>query len=119
MTRDKLESYIAEQYGAEAEYLFKRYPDTSVFRRPDNRKWFALMNYLPYQTLGITKEGSTHVLNVKLDPLMVASLRKRRGFCPAWHMHKEHWITILLDGSVDAEEIYTFIDMSFRSVAGR
>jgi predicted DNA-binding protein (MmcQ/YjbR family) len=40
----------------------------------------------------------------------------REGFRPAYHMNRDNWITILLDGSVDNEEIYTFLDMSFGNV---
>ena len=31
-------------------------------------------------------------------------------------MNRENWVTILLDGSVDDEELCAFLDMSFASV---
>ena len=31
-------------------------------------------------------------------------------------MNRDNWITILLDGSAEGEEIYTFLDMSFGNV---
>ena len=116
MTLDELSEYIANQYGARPEYAFKRYPDIAVFKRADNRKWFALATTMDCKTLGLAKSGRVDILNVKLDPLVVASLLTRKGFLPAWHMNKDHWITVLLDGSIEYEEIYTFIDMSFSSV---
>ena len=62
------------------------------------------------------KDGRVGIGNVKLYPLIVASLKTREGFRPAYHMNRDNWITILLDGSIDDEEIYTFLDMSFGNV---
>ena len=39
------------------------------------------------------------------------------GILPAYHMNKENWISILLDGTVDVEQIFTFLDMSFELTA--
>ncbi len=44
---------------------------------------------------------------------MIGSLRLSKGFLPAYHMNKEHWITILLDGSVEREKIKQLIDLSY------
>ncbi len=40
-------------------------------------------------------------------------LREQSGYLPAYHMNKERWITIRLDGSVPEEEIKNLIDMSY------
>ena len=34
-------------------------------------------------------------------------------------MNRENWITVLIDGTVDDMEIYTFLDMSFNNVGRR
>jgi predicted DNA-binding protein (MmcQ/YjbR family) len=39
------------------------------------------------------------------------------GYRPAYHMNKEHWITVLLDGSVPFEKIVEHLVMS-RELAG-
>lgn len=44
---------------------------------------------------------------------MLGSLLEEKGFYPAYHMNKEHWITIFLDGSVDDEKILSLIDISY------
>lgn len=44
---------------------------------------------------------------------MIGGLRKEEGILPAYHMNKEHWITVLLDGTVEKEEICNLIDISF------
>lgn len=42
-------------------------------------------------------EGTVDVLNLKCEPLMTAPCSHEPGVLPAYHMNKEHWITILLD----------------------
>lgn len=37
----------------------------------------------------------------------------KNGILPAYHMNKEHWITILLDGTVSKEKICELIDISY------
>ena len=50
---------------------------------------------------------------LKNIPEMIGSLRKDEGILPAYHMNKEHWITILLDGTVPKQKICDLIDISF------
>ena len=44
---------------------------------------------------------------------MIGSLLIQPGFHPAYHMNKDKWISIRLDGSVLEEEIKSLIDMSY------
>ena len=41
------------------------------------------------------------------------------GFMPAWYMNQNSWVTILLDGSVPAEEIRSYLDMAFDSAGDK
>ena len=114
MTLSELTRLISDAYGAEPEHLFARHPGFAAFRRVDNGKWFAVsMAGIPWRTLGQDREGRVDILNVKCDPILVGSLRTRPGFCPAYHMNKSHWITILLDGSAEGEEIAALVEMSY------
>ncbi|EUB31354.1 MmcQ/YjbR family DNA-binding protein [Olsenella uli] len=116
MTLEELHEYIASQYGSESVHMFRQDPGIAIFKRTDNKKWFAATKDVDYRTLGLEKDGRVGIVNVKLDPLIVASLKTREGFRPAYHMNRDNWITILLDGSAEGEEIYTFLDMSFGNV---
>ena len=40
------------------------------------------------------------------------------GFLPGYHMNKQHWITILLDGSVSEAKTLDFLDMSYDMIDG-
>ena len=54
------------------------------------------------------------VLNVKCDPLLIGSLRLKPGFYPAYHMNKDKWISIAMDGSVPSEEIKELVELSYQ-----
>ena len=53
------------------------------------------------------------LLNVKCDPILIGSLRQQKGYFPAYHMNKDSWISILLDGSVPSDEIKNLIEISY------
>ena len=118
MTRIEWEQYILDTYTAEADHPWQRDPDSEVFRHPASRKWFALMMVLPRRRLGLPGEGTLAVFNLKGDPLLIGALRKEPGFCPAYHMNKERWITVALDGSVEDSLIRALLDMSWQATAG-
>ena len=56
------------------------------------------------------------ILNVKCNYILQNSLLQEEGFFQAYHMNKNNWITILLDGSVDENKVYELIDLSFSEV---
>lgn len=119
MTRKELEDYIFDEYSVEPDYPFRMDDVTCVFRHTDNRKWFGIAMIVPYRTVGINREGSVDILNIKCDPIVMGSLRGKPGFCPAYHMNKDKWITILLDGSAEKEDINALLAMSYNMTAAK
>ena len=117
MTRQELIAYIFDEYSVEPDFPFRMDDVTCVFRHIDNRKWFGIAMVIPYRTIGINKPGDVDILNVKCDPVMMGSLRGKSGFCPAYHMNKDKWITILLDGSAGQEDIKALLAMSYSMTA--
>lgn len=113
MNRSKLESYITENYNVEPDYPWVKYPNFAVFRHNDNHKWFALVMEIRGSKLGLPNDDMLDILNLKCDPLLIGSLRSSPGFFPAYHMNKESWITLALDGSVPEDQIKTLLDMSY------
>ena len=61
----------------------------------------------------ITNNKQPDILNIKCDPVMAGSFRGKPGFFPAYHMNKDRWITILLDGSAAREDITGLLAMSY------
>lgn len=114
--RESVFLYVKEQYGTEPEYLWRKHPQYAVLRRRDNNKWYAIVLNVPKNKLGLSGDEIVDILDVKCDPLLIGSLRTNPGFLPAYHMNKENWITILLDGSVSMKQIIGLLDMSFDMV---
>lgn len=68
---------------------------------------------IPKSRLGLREDGMIDVVNLKCDPVLIGSLRSEKGIFPAYHMSKDKWISVALDGSVDDEQIKILLDMSF------
>ena len=117
MTRQELIDFIFDEYSVEPDYPFRMDDITCVFRHIDNRKWFGIAMVVPYRTIGINRGGNVDILNIKCDPIVMGSLRGKPGFCPAYHMNKDKWITILLDGSAEKEVITALLAMSYSITA--
>jgi predicted DNA-binding protein (MmcQ/YjbR family) len=56
-------------------------------------------------------------INLKCDPTYAMFLREQYAAVrPGYHMNKQHWNTIILDGSVSEDEIASMIDDSYHLV---
>ena len=111
MTRQEVFDYARQRYGTEPDYPWM---DTyAVLRHADSKKWYAVILEVRRDKLGLNGSGMVDVLNVKCDPILIGSLRLKPGFHPAYHMSKDKWLTIRLDGSVSPAEIQDLIEMSY------
>ena len=117
MNKTELQKYIAEAYSTVPDFPWESTPDAAVYRHENNRKWFALVMTIPKARLGIRSDGMIDIVNLKCDPLFAGSLRSEPGIFPAYHMNKDKWISVSLDGSADDEQIKMLLDMSFELTA--
>lgn len=76
-------------------------------------KWYALIGRISKAKLGLKEEGNTDFINLKCQPDMVSILRQSPNFLPAYHMNKNHWLTIVLDSGVETGEILNLLDWSY------
>lgn len=119
MDRKDVFDYVKRTYQIEPAYLFKTSPEAAVLRhRPAKagkaaQKWFAIVMRVSGDRLGLGTEDEVDVLNVKADPELIMFLQAQSGFRPAYHMNKEHWISILLGGPVEKGRICSLIDSSY------
>ncbi len=111
--REKTIEYVRSAYSVEPDCPFSGSPEAIVFRHQPTRKWFGLIMEVQRSRLGLPGGGMVSVLNVKCPALLSGSLRMQEGILPAYHMNKNSWISILLDGSVPEETVRSLIDMSF------
>lgn len=105
--------YAFETYGTNPEYLWEKTPDAAVLRHTSNNKWYAVILDVHRNKLGLKGDGVVDILDVKCDPMMIGSLIEKNGYCKAYHMNKEKWITVILDGTVPNEEIFGLLDLSY------
>ena len=83
-------------------------PNWQLVRVRSNKKAF-LWTY--------ERNGFIH-LNVKADPDARDFWRNAyASVLPGWHQNKEHWNTIILDGSVPSKDIMIMISQSYDLVA--
>ena len=113
MNREELEAYILNHYSTEPDYPWADTPRAAVFRHAGNRKWFALVMEVPRDKLGLPGTEKLDIVNFKCDPILISSLRGETGIFPAYHMNKASWITVALDGSVQAKTIELLLDVSY------
>jgi len=116
--RDKIFKYAAEKYDTQPEYLWERTPDAAVLRHSDNRKWYGIIMTVARKKLGLPGEGSVDILDIKTDSLLAGSLRLKEGILPGYHMNKGSWITLLLDGTLGEDDIFSLLDMSYELTSG-
>ena len=91
----------------------ERFSDYAVYRCP-NQKWFALVMNVQRDKLGLHGNEYVDVINLKVDDMFFRDmLIQQDGILPAYHMNKEHWITVLLDETIPKKKICELIDISY------
>jgi len=103
MNGEQARSYFLSLPEALEDFPFS--PDTPVFKI--KTKMFGFLRY---------KEGVGHI-NLKCNPEEAMVMRDIfESVIPGYHMNKEHWNTVILDGTVPKEEIESMIETSYALV---
>lgn len=108
---------IELKYQEKPDYPFAKLPTYGVFRYPANRKWYALIMNLKRSLVdkecsGRLKDEIVEVINLKIDENSEQELLKVKGIYPGYHMNRAHWISIILDETLEDEFILSLIDKS-------
>lgn len=112
MNAQELFDWVAAQWGILPEYPWGD-NENAILRHRENRKWFAAILAVRRDRLGLPENGTVKVLNIKCDPRMIGSLLDQPGFHRAYHMNKEKWISIRLDGSVCTDQLLFLLGLSY------
>ena len=117
MTRAEIKKYIKKKYKIESVALWDDNPSYIVFRNA-KKKWFAIIMDVPYNKVyrNSDKDHIIDVMNVKLDPEFITSIKNTKGFALAYHMNKTHWVSIEI-GKVSDKKIKALIDMSYNNIS--
>lgn len=111
--RSKVLKYVRDKYQTQPDYPWRHHPNYAVLRHAGHRKWYGVVMKVAKSSLGLPGEGQIEVMNLKCRPELIGALRLTPGYLPAYHMNKEHWLTVVLDGTVPEEEIFDLVDLSF------
>lgn len=111
--RSDIFDYAEKNFGAKPDYPFEKYPHYAALRHSGDEKWFGLVMNVTKDKLDLKGDGEVDILDIKSHPDKVDHLKSRDGFRPAYHMNKEHWLTVLLDGSVSKDDVFALLDESY------
>lgn len=117
MLRQDILKWVLDTYGSQPESLWAKYPQDVVLRHESNKKWYAIIMTVKKSALGLDSEQEVDIIDVKCDTLQIDFLAQQQGFFHGYHMNKNHWLTILLDGSVPIETVCGLIEQSYEMTA--
>ena len=112
---NRIADYIKIKYGNSPEFLWDKLPGCGVFRCKSSNKWYGIIMNIDFSKID-NCSGEIEVLNVKLDQDEILELLKRKGFYKAYHMSKKDWISIVLNDTLNDDEILSLIDKSYNLV---
>ena len=105
--------YVKNNYGDELEFLWEKSPKNAVVRRKSTKKWYAAILTISKRKIGLDSDEIIEVINLHNSEEEIKKLIDCKKYFPAYHMNKKYWCTICLDGTVELEEIYKLIDISY------
>lgn len=112
---NRITKLIEEKFGERPDFPFKKFPDYGVFRNQGNNKWYGLIMNIDKQRLTKKAEDASQrieIIDFKIDPTSHEQLLKEDGFYPGYHMNRDNWITVILDGSVADGELLDLLKKS-------
>ena len=106
-------AYIKNKYGDKLEFLWEKSPKNAVVRRKSSKKWYAVILTVSKRKLNLDSDEIIEVINLHNIAEEMKKLIDNKKYFPAYHMNKKYWCTICLDETVELEEIYKLIDISY------
>lgn len=105
--------YVSHKYDTPLEFLWKKSPDNAIYRRKDNQKWYAAILTVARNKIGLDGNGNIEIIDLRIDPAHLEQTLDNKRYFPGYHMNKKSWYTICLDGSVENDELFERIDISY------
>lgn len=109
---NRIGELIYNKYGDLPYYEWDSTPDTGVFKHKITKKWYGIVMNVKRCKIS-SGDDLVDVLNVKIDAEKVKILLQNDYFYPAYHMNKKYWISVILDDSVNDDEIMNLVDESY------
>lgn len=107
-------NYVKAKYDNDLEFLWKKSPKNAIWRNQNNRKWYGAVLVISKNKLKIESNEMVEILDLRYQKNDIKNIIDNYKIFPGYHMNKDNWITIILDGRVELEEIYQLIDNSYQ-----
>lgn len=107
----KIIDYVRKKYHDELEFLWD--DENAIWLNKKRKKWYAVLMVLSENKINGNSTDKIEVINLRYQKNLINDLIDNRKFFPGFHMNKNNWITIKLDGSVAIKEIYELLDNSY------
>lgn len=105
--------HVTATYHDDLEFLWKKFPGNAVWRRADTHKWYAALLKVPQSKLGLAGDEIITIIDLRLATADLAKLIDSDHYFPGYHMNKNHWYSIILDGRVTDAEIFDRLQTSY------
>ena len=109
--------YVKERYNSTTVKPFKTNPDIKALVTIKN-KWYALFLDVEYSKLQKDSlvDSKVKIINLKHISSKISAITDNRNIFPAYHMNKNHWISVVLDNNIDTEYVKELIEISYNLV---
>ena len=105
--------YVKEKYNDDLEYLWNKFPENAVWRNKINNKWYGALLVISERKLKIESDEIVNIIDLRYQKDKIKDIIDNEKIFEGYHMNKDNWITIRLDGSIKTEKIFELIDNSY------
>lgn len=117
--KTQIMAWLAETYGTIPETPWEDSPTYYTFKTAHSNKWYALFMDIAPKCLSLEGDAAVQVVNLKADPEVIKKAVDNVHVFPAYHMNKQHWLTVLLNAATDVSALKNLLAASYELADGK
>ena len=86
--------------------FYAHFDNTDSFDIPKQPDCFGQTGNFTGRKIGLDTDAILEIVDLRMDPAKREELLTREHYYPGWHMNKNSWYTLVLDGRVPDEELF-------------
>ena len=106
--------YIKEKYNDDLEFLWDKFDDCAIWRNKSNEKWYGILMKVKRSKFFEDSEELVEVIDLRYNKGETEKIVDNKKIFSGYHMNKNSWITIKLDGTEKTKKIFELIDNSYK-----
>ena len=112
--------YVREEYGDELEFLWEKFSSNAIWRNQRNRKWYGALLIVNGRKLGLETDKDVEIIDLRFEKGQAREFAaSNENVLPGYHMNKDNWITVVLDGRMKMGKIIELLNQSYRIAEGK